>query len=120
MCLVNKRVDAVRREQRDGHVRDVSECELVVSGKSPVGGRIYSTFWLTYSCVLFSSSLRTCLSDHVVCSMRSIKNVFESHTFNAQHIGELRSGRRAHNADINRFRDLAHGVSISETITHIT
>lgn len=40
------------------------------------------------------------------------------HTFDTQHIGEYRSGRRRHDGDINRFGNLTCGVNASAIIGH--
>ena len=111
MRLVEQRVHGIRRQTRNCEVRHVSEGELVVPVEYVNTHHSVRRGERTYSCVFFSSSLRTCLSveEPVSASHFVYRN---SITFYIQLVREPRTRARGYNADVNRFCDLVSQLGI--------
>lgn len=59
--LIHKGVDSVPSEGRNCDIGNIAESKLVISKEHQLASKKQSNYG-TYSCVFFSSSLKTCLS----------------------------------------------------------
>jgi hypothetical protein len=105
--FIDQRIDGVTGQQRDCHIRNIAERQLVISVRQVnFTDSKNSDFRKPYSCVFFSSSLRTCLSAHGRYQYILKAGDGRTHTFDVKLVWKKRPSWRCNNSDIHSFGDL--------------